>query len=86
MRSREESLSWLEGLSRCLVAYLAKMPSLVEVYHRALSCKSEEKEFFKIIQTDFFLLLNQLSLLFPFLNNSMNSIGRYYKHSNPYFD
>lgn len=39
----------------------------------------------ELCQIDLYLLLNQLSLLFPALPSSVNTFGRYYRSTSPYF-
>lgn len=83
---KHQSASWFSNLYTAYISYLAKLPSVSEVYVRAKSSGNGKIIDKKTQLVDLFRIVNQLCLLLDALINTFNTIGRYYKNSkNVYF-
>jgi hypothetical protein len=77
----KEQANWFNNLYTAYITYLAKLPSVSEVYLRA-KCSGSGKTIDKKTQLiDLFRIVNQLCLLLDALISTFNTIGRYYKPS-----
>lgn len=79
--SKNESATWFNNLYTAYISYLAKLPSVSEVYLRAKFSGNGIKIDKKTQLVDLFRIVNQLCLLLDALINTFNTIGRYYKNS-----
>jgi hypothetical protein len=77
---------WINEVSIAIKSYLARLPSLGEVFQRALKFKtSGEGKDYSLYLSDLYRMLNLFGLLFPGLTNCLNAIGRYFLKTSPYF-
>lgn len=67
---------WFVLFYRAYCTYLAKLPSISELLVCFLEIDSKPPPNYCL--TDLFRLLNQLALIMPALNSTINIIGRYY--------
>ncbi len=81
----ELKVQWLRELFISMKSYLLRLSSLNGVLRRALVKTNEPQKGFSILLSDLYLLINLLSLLFPYLITTFNTIGRYYLQTNGYF-
>lgn len=81
----ELKVQWVKELSISCKSYLLRLPSLSHVFERALQKSVQKDEAFSTLLSDLYVLINLLNLLFPFMTNAFNNIGRYYLKTNKYF-
>lgn len=55
------------------------------VFYRALDKEARGELPLATMLSDLYLLINLINLLFPFLTNAVNTVGRYYLKTNLYF-
>ena len=60
------------------------MPSIYDICQNALS--PTKNQLGEETHVALFRTMNQFSLLFPLLNTAMNTVGRYYKESLPFYN
>ena len=76
-----ESTLWFKHLYTGYISYLAKLPSISEVYIRAKKTIEGTKIDKKSQLVDMFRIVNQVGLFLESLINAFNAVGRYYKSS-----
>ena len=79
--SSKQQASWFCKLYAAYISYLAKLPSVSEVYLRAKNNASGKAIGKETQLIDLFRIVNQLCLLLDALISTFNTIGRYYKNS-----
>lgn len=82
-KSENNSNKWIDEPIVACISYLVKVPSITDLFIRALNCNNAQP--LTTYLSDCFRIINQVNLLFPNLNNTINTIGRYYMTNNHYF-
>lgn len=66
-------------------SYLIRLPSLSHVFKRTQDRSNQLQLPFNTLLSDLYMLINLLNLLFPFVTNTFNTLGRYYLKQNHYY-
>lgn len=74
-------MEWFKNLYTGYISYLARLPSVSEVYIRARNTLDGTKIDRKSQLVDMFRIVNQVGLFLEPLINAFNVVGRYYKSS-----
>jgi hypothetical protein len=80
----EDPLKITEMFISCK-SYLIRLPSVSDIFRRALKIDKISSIEFNNYQSDLFRMMNLLALLFSSVNNILNTVGRYYLKEHPYF-
>jgi hypothetical protein len=78
VRLQSQKDKWFLPFYAAYVTYLAKLPSIGDVYLRAKKGDVAKISCDKLL-IDVFRLVNQMNLLTEALSSTFNTIGRYYK-------
>ena len=78
IKIKGEEASWFLPFYRAYISYLARLPSVSEVYLRAKQ-EIQLKLTYEAMIEDVFRLINQINLLTESMNVVFNTIGRYFK-------